>query len=300
MFVDHHGLFRCSQVALSCLIVPGTPARMKSLAELERVGLMCPHTGELLTYADGFWHTPDSARRYPTLNGVPVLRDGPAPEIKPPDHQSNPISPEIWAWMSAMPGPVLFLGAGASEHRAPHIFELEYNLFHNTDIVADAHALPFAPNTFRAAVALNVFEHLAEPDTAAQELWRVLRPGGEVLIHTAFLCPLHEDPHHYYNATEFGVARWFRRFRDVSVEVSPNFNPAFTLSWLVSDLLWFTAATAGPEAAQRLGGMTLDEVATFWRELTETEFSRLMYALPDHVVRRFAAGFQARGRKPHG
>ena len=46
----------------------------------------------------------------------------------------------------------------------------------------DATALAFADATFHAAVSMQVIEYLAEPDIALQQLARVLRPGGRLVI----------------------------------------------------------------------------------------------------------------------
>ncbi len=46
----------------------------------------------------------------------------------------------------------------------------------------DATALVFADATFDAAVSMQVIEYLAEPDAALHQLFRVLRPGGRLVI----------------------------------------------------------------------------------------------------------------------
>jgi arsenite methyltransferase len=46
----------------------------------------------------------------------------------------------------------------------------------------DATALAFADATFDAAVSIQVIEYLAEPDVALHQLFRVLRPGGRLVI----------------------------------------------------------------------------------------------------------------------
>ncbi|MEZ2406112.1 class I SAM-dependent methyltransferase [Bosea sp. RCC_152_1] len=238
-----------------------------------------------------------SSRRYDVLKGVPVLRDGPAPVIQPVDHVSNAIDPTIWNWMMECDGPVLFLGAGATDVRADHIVEVEYNLFRNTDIIADAHFLPLKNNSFKAAVALNVFEHLSDPARAAEEIKRVLQPNGEVLIHTAFMQPLHEAPHHYYNATEFGVRNWFKGYESVEASVTANFNPAYGVSWLMNELLIGVENSLGADARHQLERMTLNEVSAFWSTRQESSFSRILTSMPETDVRKFAAGFQLRARK---
>jgi SAM-dependent methyltransferase len=51
--------------------------------------------------------------------------------------------------------------------------------------VADAHQLPFADDSFDAVYSLRVFEIIADPRRALEEIVRVLRPGGRLLVN----CP---------------------------------------------------------------------------------------------------------------
>jgi ubiquinone/menaquinone biosynthesis C-methylase UbiE len=43
--------------------------------------------------------------------------------------------------------------------------------------------LPFESNQFDCAYARYLFQHLADPLGAAKEIWRVLKPGGRLIIH---------------------------------------------------------------------------------------------------------------------
>jgi SAM-dependent methyltransferase len=49
-------------------------------------------------------------------------------------------------------------------------------------LVADAHALPFEPDSFDGAWSDRTFQHLADPVAALGELVRVTRPGGTVVV----------------------------------------------------------------------------------------------------------------------
>ncbi|MCL6546826.1 MAG: type I restriction-modification system subunit M N-terminal domain-containing protein [Bryobacteraceae bacterium] len=53
-------------------------------------------------------------------------------------------------------------------------------------VVAHGERLPFADATFDCAVASEVIEHLPEPERVLDEMWRVVRPGGRVLISTPY------------------------------------------------------------------------------------------------------------------
>jgi methionine biosynthesis protein MetW len=48
--------------------------------------------------------------------------------------------------------------------------------------IEDAAHLPFGDESFDAAVCIEVLEHLFEPQKAAMEMLRVLRPGGCILV----------------------------------------------------------------------------------------------------------------------
>jgi SAM-dependent methyltransferase len=50
-------------------------------------------------------------------------------------------------------------------------------------VLGDAESLPFADGAFAALVAFDVFEHLTHLDRALTEAFRVLAPGGRLVVH---------------------------------------------------------------------------------------------------------------------
>jgi SAM-dependent methyltransferase len=84
-------------------------------------------------------------------------------------------------------------------------------------VVSDAHSLAFRDQSFDVVLATEVLEHLPEPQRAVDEMLRVLRPGGTVLLTTRFLFPLHDAPGDYYRYTRFGLAYLFRQFEIVEI-----------------------------------------------------------------------------------
>lgn len=65
--------------------------------------------------------------------------------------------------------------AEAQTRSAASLFPVEFRL-------ADAHELPFAPESFDRCRAERVFQHLADPIQGLQEMIRVLKPTGTVVI----------------------------------------------------------------------------------------------------------------------
>lgn len=75
------------------------------------------------------------------------------------------------------------------------------------DIFADASQLPLADGSVDTVVILEVMEHLRQPREALQEIARVLRPNGRLLLSMPFLYPIHDAPHDYQRWTTHGLVR---------------------------------------------------------------------------------------------
>ena len=235
---------------------------------------------------------------YAAQDGVPVFLSHPVAVVK--DHASNSIGEPFNTLLREGKDFILHIGAGGSPMRYPNCVEFEHKIFRHTDVVGDAHQLPFRDGVFDRVFALNVFEHLREPKRAAAEIFRVLKPGGAVSIHTAFLQALHEEPHHYYNATEFGVRAWFSGFEIETLQVTGNFGPGVMLAFLAANLMEAARLGGVPQKDQmQFSGTTIGEWAEFWAgKLGEPPGFQALQAMPQEVQKRLAAGFELIARKP--
>ena len=272
-------------------------------ARLERILplLRCPETGGQLVRDAAGLRVIGASKVWPLVEGRPVLR--PDLEEAPREvqaHASHNLQERAVALIEAAKGPVLNLSAGGTAKRYDHVVEAEFAIFRHTDVVADAHTLPFADGVFELVVAMNAFEHYHDPKRVAAEILRVLKPGGRVLVQTAFLQPLHEAPWHFYNTTRHGLERWFEDFETEDLRVSENFNPLNALSWITAEAETLLRDQVSPAAADRFTAVTARELVALWRDpnRAESELARSFMQAPNGALERIAAGFEFLGRKP--
>jgi SAM-dependent methyltransferase len=164
------------------------------------------------------------------LYGPPWL-DG----FQPPQplNYGNPYSPFIESFLAQASAEELVLEIGGGDRRRvrPNHLNFEYVKFELADVYGDIHALPFQNDTFGIVHSQAVFEHVADPFSAARELLRVTKPGGIVLTEVAFLQPLHAVPYHFFNMTLWGVEELFK---DCEIVASDWFGPlSDTVAWLL-------------------------------------------------------------------
>lgn len=264
--------------------------------------ILCPQCKNIdLIYKDTHINCSNCGNTFPILNNVPIFIEKPyRVEIKPQDHESNQAPAHFVEEMSSLNGLVLQMGAGSTETKPPNFIELEYAIFKNTDVVADAHRIPFKDDSFESVLAFNVFEHLRNPFVASQEIFRILKPGGKVVIHSAFLQALHEEPFHYYNATKYGLLNWFSYFNIQSCNVSGNFSPALALSWLSRNIIFWTGTVLEKTKMQQLKGTTLEYWNDAWTDLDKRNDAcwDMLANLPLDIQERFSGGFELIAEKP--
>jgi len=264
--------------------------------------LRCPQTGQALELVgESELRTADGSRRWSVVDGHPYLFPGLAHvEKRPVEHISNPPPEELIERMRSTPGLVLNVSAGGTPQRLDNVIEAEVALFRHTDLIADAHCLPFADASFEGVVSLNAFEHYHDPVKAAAEMRRVLKPGGWIYVRTAFLQPQHEAPWHFFNCTKYGLMKWFEGFESSRLQVSDNFNPSYSLSWIAAEAESALRRDVSEQAAQAFMREPMGSFVRYWRE--EATRSQPVWkafeGLSQESQEVLSAGFEFVGRKP--
>ncbi len=133
-------------------------------------------------------------------------------------------------------GRVIDLGCGTSPYKddilkiADELVGVDWrNSQHdqsNVDVFADlTKKLPFEENHADTVVSFQVMEHIPEPAFFLSECFRILRPGGRLLITVPFMWHVHEEPHDYFRYTRYGLEHLLRKnnFTDIMIEENTGF-----------------------------------------------------------------------------
>ena len=83
-------------------------------------------------------------------------------------------------------------------------------------LVTDAHKLPFEDGVFDGVWVQAVLEHVLEPATIVDEIYRVLRRGGLVYAETPFMQQVHERAYDFSRFTQSGHRWLFKRFSEIN------------------------------------------------------------------------------------
>jgi len=127
---------------------------------------------------------------------------------------------------------LLDAGAGEGRYRSyfAHLHYVGIDLavgdaawdYSGLDVIGDLAHLPFENGTFDMVLCLEVLEHLPEPLLTLQELYRVLRPGGQLYFSVPMTWHQHQKPHDYYRYTSFGLRYLFERAGFTVAEMRPT------------------------------------------------------------------------------
>ncbi|HEY2433330.1 MAG TPA: methyltransferase domain-containing protein [Vicinamibacterales bacterium] len=155
-------------------------------------------------------------------------------------------------------GLTLDVGAQNGPYAAlfPRRIALDIQRGRGVQIIGDAQALGLRDDCVDAVLCTEVLEHLPEPQRAVDEMFRVLRPGGALILTTRFLFPIHDAPHDYFRFTKYGLRHLLRRFEILEVEDETDAVGALavltqrlgmqaeTLGWTPLRAAWLLAAQA--------------------------------------------------------
>ena len=147
-------------------------------------------------------------------------------------HPYDEFAEEVLA--SKPSGIFLDCGCGKRPKYLENVVNYEIVNYESTDVLGVAEELPFIDNSFDGVLSLNVLEHVQNPFKCAQEISRVLKPGGKLYCVVPFMSPYHDYPDHYYNMTKSGLKNLFDRHLVIDKqEVIKSGLPIYSLTWIL-------------------------------------------------------------------
>lgn len=89
--------------------------------------------------------------------------------------------------------------------------------------VGDIEYAPFEDQEFDVEIACAVFEHIKHPWIAAQEMIRILRPGGLIFVQTHQTFPIHGYPSDYWRFTDDCLRMLFEEAGGIVIKTDYEF-----------------------------------------------------------------------------
>jgi ubiquinone/menaquinone biosynthesis C-methylase UbiE len=91
------------------------------------------------------------------------------------------------------------------------------------DYISDANSIPVEDDAFDVIICTEVLEHVPEPIKVLQEIGRILRPGGNLILTAPLTSGLHQEPYHFYGGfTPYWYQKYLTQFDFSDIEISPN------------------------------------------------------------------------------
>ncbi len=90
------------------------------------------------------------------------------------------------------------------------------------EIIADLNKpLPIESEVADVVISISTLEHLCEPQIMLSEAYRILKPGGTMLLQVPWQWWIHESPYDYYRYSPYGLKYLFDKTGFNSITVEP-------------------------------------------------------------------------------
>ncbi len=70
------------------------------------------------------------------------------------------------------------------------------------DIVSDAQSIPVKSNSVNCVKCTELLEHVEHPEKILDEIQRILKPAGTLILSTPFIFGIHSDPYDFQRFTD--------------------------------------------------------------------------------------------------
>lgn len=128
-------------------------------------------------------------------------------------------------------GNVIDVGAGTlkyknfilSINKVKSYTALDFYKFEGVDIVANLNDhLDLQNDQFDTAVCISVIEHLYEPQIALNEIFRILKPGGYLLLTAPWVYPYHREPNDFFRYSRYALDYMMKKSGFEVISIGPT------------------------------------------------------------------------------
>jgi len=113
-------------------------------------------------------------------------------------------------------GKVLDVGAGEVNRygkyfKCDEYIKMDPRHTEKADLVGSADNIPLPDESIDSVVCTQVFEHLENPQKSSDEIYRVLKKDGHLVVTVPQMNELHEEPYDFFRYTKFGLKSMFEK-----------------------------------------------------------------------------------------
>ena len=139
----------------------------------------------------------------------------------------------------------------------------------SADAFGSALQIPFQSDRFDVVLCTEVLEHVTLPQALFDEAFRVIRPGGLLVLTVPQTCHLHEEPHDYWRFTKHGLRFCAERSGFQVAELEPMGGAVATVGqMIVWHLNWIRRFPLGSIASRAINSALAWTVLALDRQLT--------------------------------
>lgn len=262
--------------------------------------LVCPACHAPLTHCEEGWCCSNSACGgiYPVVNGIPILINENNSLFSIQDYLQQPVSADdhsnrldqataffpsisknfnteenyqhfIERLLNASPQPLVLVVGGRIEGKGMEIFDKfpaielvssDVAYGPRTQMISDAHDIPFEDQTFDGVIVQAVLEHVGDPYRCVSEIHRVLKAEGLVYAETPFMQQVHEGAYDFTRFTHLGHRRLFRYFSEIDSGIVCGPGMAYAWSYRYFLMSFFQSKTM-----RRIASLWARLTAFFWK-----------------------------------
>jgi SAM-dependent methyltransferase len=94
--------------------------------------------------------------------------------------------------------------------------------------------IPYDKMDFDWVISFNTLEHIYDCGLPISEMYRLLRPSGQIALTTPFLFPIHGHPDDYFRPTPSWYRETLTKFGFVDIEIIPLYLGPFSFTCEIS------------------------------------------------------------------